>query len=737
MLLERTKLKLGNLGKENDAVDVSESIAAAARARVRETEEQRERVRHAFASDRPLDAEPNEARKVNRIQAVTGVSREHAVSLARYEDPAELGLAGEARLGAERLQGKTVDFVGVSFLELARGAESTVGRAVFRDLRPQGSGFMISERLFLTNNHVISSAAEAQRFLVEFDYELDIDQRPRPVTRFALAPELFFVTDSEDDLDFTVVALGERVSGTGELRDFGYCPLLATDDKHVLGEFVNVVQHPEGDYKQIVLRENQLVARLSTVLHYMADTQPGSSGSPVFNDQWEVIALHHWGEPFRETQTPDGRLVQKDVNEGIRISAILNALKSEQRRVRGVQRELLAAALNPKFRHPSVLGEQIEGPVVEEHPSKRFDASQPEMEHDGAATWTIPLQISVRLGGVAPVTGGRQAEPTPEIKEKDLASSREAISIDRNYRNRNGYDPNFLPGHRVDPPKLSEEQQARAARRVRVAAGEDPYELKYQHFSIVMNAERRMAFFTVANIDGATWINIDRETGEPREAAEASEVWFDDPRIEADAQSEQSLYGNQQPRRLFDRGHLVRRQDPAWGTPRRAKRANADTFHFTNCTPQESRFNQTAEYWQGIEEYVLDNAKAERERVSVFTGPVLADDDPPYRYVEVPRRFWKILVRVEDGQLLATALMADQSERISRLPERLSEGFDDLSEVEEYQTTIREIERLTGLDFGPLRDHDTFQQGPEESLSSRHPLSEFNDISLDSPSDAA
>jgi endonuclease G, mitochondrial len=67
-------------------------------------------------------------------------------------------------------------------------------------------------------------------------------------------------------------------------------------------------------------------------------------------------------------------------------------------------------------------------------------------------------------------------------------------------------------------------------------------------------------------------------------------------------------------------------------------------------------------------------------------------------------QFWKILVRVDDGQLLATALLADQSQRIGQLPERYRrEAFDDISEIVEYQTSVREIERITGLDFGSLR----------------------------------
>lgn len=713
-------------------VEVSESLAKAARARIRQTAEERARVLKAVQSGQPLEAEAERSRTIDRFQAVTGVNQQQAENLADYADPAQLGLADEARLGAERIQGRTTDFVGVSFLDLARSAANSVGRVVFRNGAPLGSGFMISDRLFLTNNHVIASRAACQNLLIEFNYELGVDRRPRPITQFALDPARFFVTSSETDLDFTVVAVGERVRGSADLESFGCCPLLATGDKHILGEFVNVIQHPEGDYKQVVLRENLIVARLETVLHYLADTLPGASGSPVFNDQWEVIALHHWGEPFREVDLPDGRPASKDVNEGIRISAIVQSLKQRLSTIAEPEQQLLAPALDAQRRRPASTApeQRVVAPSSER---ARPETSQPQIAADGTATWTIPLEISVRLAGLGrPADTAQPATNGQAAPEQDRAVG-EAIRIDRNYANRLGYNPDFLPGHPVSLPGLSEEQQQQAARKLSSAAGENPFELTYEHFSIVMHARRRMAFFTVANIDGATWININRETGEPREAAEAREVWFDDPRIAADAQTDQSLYDQQRPRRVFDRGHLVRRQDPAWGTAASAKRANADTFHFTNCTPQESRFNQSSEYWQGIEEYVLDNAKAERLRVSVFTGPVFADDDPQYRYVQVPQKFWKIVARVENGELLATALLADQSERIRQLPERLSEGFDDTSQVRLFQTTVREIERLTGLDFGPLRDHDTFQPAAEEALEQGREIKSFRDMVLDRP----
>jgi endonuclease G len=721
-----------------------ESVAAAARVRVKEGKEQRDRVVEATSAGRPLDAEPSEARKVNRIQAVTGVTRDRAIALASNAEPTSLGLAGERRLGAERIQGRTMDFVSVSFLELALAASRAVGRVAYRDGRPLGSGFMISDRLFLTNNHVITDAASATELLVEFNHELGTDDRPKAVTRFALDPDTFFLTNREDELDFTLVAIGQRETGNANLGDFGYCPPLATDDKHILGEFVNVIQHPEGDYKQVVLRENQLVTRLNTVLHYMADTQPGSSGSPVFNDQWEVIALHHWGEPFTEVKLADGRKVMKDVNEGIRVSAIVGALEAEERRLNDAKRELLHTALRPPARRPTTTSEggRRPEPVVETEagttPARRRDEvdettrSRRIEAGDDAVTWTVPVEVSVRVGAVVGPGGTRGGLSRPVSASAGDTAAAEAIRPDRAYSNRRGYNPEFLPGHRLELPRLSNAQRTRAARNLRARPGDDALELKYEHFSVVVNGDRRMAFFTATNIDGSRWVDVDRDSGAPRELAERAEEWFDEPRIAEDAQTEQGLYDDQRPRRVFDRGHLVRRQDPTWGTDAQAVRANADTFHFTNCVPQQFDFNQRARYWQGIENYVLNNATAEEERVTVLTGPVFAPDDPEYRYVQVPMRFWKILVRVQNGELLATALMADQSERIRRLPELFRESFDDLGSVAQYQTTVAEVERITGLDFGPLRDHDTADQGPE-AIGERPEIRRFEDIHLERP----
>src|SRR5262249_37432359 len=99
------------------------------------------------------------------------------------------------------------------------------------------------------------------------------------------------------------------------------------------------------------------------------------------------------------------------------------------------------------------------------------------------ATVTVPLQITITAGGQAP--GMASA----------AVGSDEAITIDPDYADRQGYDPQFLGGgaFEVPLPALSEELAPLAA--VNSLATSDPrYVLPYHHFSVVLNKERRLAF---------------------------------------------------------------------------------------------------------------------------------------------------------------------------------------------------------------------------------------------------
>lgn len=257
-----------------------------------------------IASGNPVAAEPQSARLTRRIEAKTGASPAAATmmtaAIKAAAEPAVRTALSEKVAGPEAIQGTTLDFVGVAFLERGRRAADAVGRVAFLDGSPQGTGFMVAPRLFLTNHHVIESVRAAERLQVQFDYEYDLSDRVRDFSEFFFDPDICFVSDGIEGLDFTLIGVGERRSGSRALDEFGYLPLSDANDKHALGEIANLIQHPDGRRKEIVLRENHLVSRDETaqVLHYVADTEQGSSGSPVFNNEWQAIALHHWGGPW-------------------------------------------------------------------------------------------------------------------------------------------------------------------------------------------------------------------------------------------------------------------------------------------------------------------------------------------------------------------------------------------------------------------------------------------------------
>ncbi|MFF3336537.1 endonuclease [Streptomyces sp. NPDC002888] len=241
-------------------------------------------------------------------------------------------------LGLERLMGRN-NLTGVAFLEGGYLAARSTGRVTVAAPAGghHGTGFMVSPSLLMTNNHVLRSAEEAGHAVVEFNLQAGLDGLPLAPVAFPLEPQRFFATDR--DLDFSVVAVAERSQQGARLADFHWLPLDGAQGKAILGEFVNIVQHPGGEPKQLALRENQIVDLLDQFIHYETDTAPGSSGSPVFNDQWEVVALHHSAVPKTDGE---GRLLAIDgtvwrrgmdehrlawkANEGVRISRVLETL---------------------------------------------------------------------------------------------------------------------------------------------------------------------------------------------------------------------------------------------------------------------------------------------------------------------------------------------------------------------------------------------------------------------------
>jgi endonuclease G, mitochondrial len=383
--------------------------------------------------------------------------------------------------------------------------------------------------------------------------------------------------------------------------------------------------------------------------------------------------------------------VPDESNEGIRISRLVLALREVLDQLPPEHRAVLAEAFEPaRAGHDleSVLGATPLGPALSVG-SAAAELQVP-VRITAGDTFTPPLAPPTTVFALPAPDRLSLVEPVPlGVMEKNRPP-------DDNYQSRRGYQPNFL-GSAVPLPTLSAELLVQTAVPADGQAPDD-LALRYVHFSVIQNAQRRIPFVTAVNIDGKRLRGINRRTGD----VEAAETWFLDPRIREDQQLDQMVFEAQRPR-LFDRGHMVRRLDPAWGSAVTALRGASDTFHFTNCAPQVSAFNQRTALWAGIENYVLTNARADRRRVSVFTGPVLRADDPEYRGVAVPKAFWKIVARVEQSALRATAFLASQADL---LPEVL-EDFADLGRVAVFQSRISDVAALTGLDFGALADADS------------------------------
>ena len=564
--------------------------------------------------------------------------------LARYYgDPAATNGAGPEKLLEKIIL--TADFVGARYLDAGVAAARAVGRVRIRDAGGRdvgfGTGSLVSPTLLLTNHHVLPDVDTARASAIEFNFQDGVDGRPLDVTLLPLDPERFFLAD--DERDFALVAVRATAA---ELAPFGFNPLIEAEGKAIIGEFVTIVQHPRGEKKQVALRENKIVDIPDRFLHYAADTEPGSSGSPVFNDQWEVVALHHASVP-----APDHQELGGFMNEGIRVSRILKFVREQP--LDPPQRALadqLLAPDEPETARPA--------PAAPLPPAAPAPAPAP-VAPAGEVTITVPLEITVRIGGGAP--------PSVVVPE--------AVTIDPDYASREGYDPDFLAGHPLPLPDP-------AAQHADVASAE----LKYHHFSVVMHRTRALALLTGVNVDGGR-LRVPERTGDR---------WFLDPRLPVSEQTGEAVYRDNP----LDRGHLVRRRDPAWGdTDAAAKAANDDTFHYTNAAPQHHLFNAGRTLWVGLEDYVLQNAETRDLRISVFTGPVLAPDDEPYRGVQLPRQFWKVVAMVKTtGDLSVTGYLLSQAALLGDLP--ADEAFS-YGAYRTFQVPVRRIAALTGLGLDP------------------------------------
>jgi len=204
-----------------------------------------------------------------------------------------------------------------------------------RGIRGRGSGFLVpggllaqkwkEHQVLVTNNHVISQNPTLPQTLtpdeatITFDALSEWDEgRPdfERLPKYKVKDVLW--ESPARDLDVTCCRLDKKVDGVDEYKLATSLPRVEREDR------VYVIGHPKGEELSYSLSNNYLLALNQTRIHYRSPTEPGSSGSPLFNDEWELIGIHHAGG--EEMSRLDDPSEVYPANEGIPMAEIKFAI---------------------------------------------------------------------------------------------------------------------------------------------------------------------------------------------------------------------------------------------------------------------------------------------------------------------------------------------------------------------------------------------------------------------------
>ncbi len=567
-----------------------------------------------------------------------------------------------------------------------------------------GTGWVVADDVMVTNRHVAREFAYRSNDVYVFDeavgggrMKTDVDylaEQGRPAKKLQRIVEVLHI-EPQGGPDLAFLRLDDTADGA---------PIRLSQTLPAVDTFVAILGYPARDsrvpdtalmerlfggvYDCKRLAPGQIDSASSTSVSHDCTTLGGNSGSVLLDiTTGEAVGLHFSGR-FLVT------------NYAVPAPVVLDRLDSIRR-------------LNLRRR-----SRPIESITPATQPTASSNSSSIQL--------TIPLTVTITADvlGITTSTSASTSTPTSasptgstrssatliprrEPRESDVADRFDDVidneAAPEDYANRTGYDEAFLDdGIAVPMPEI--ERGLADVLFFEDRGNPAEYELRYEHFSVVMNKRRRMCFFSGANIDGA---RSKRKT--PRSG------WRRDPRIAEHDQIRDECYGNAP---KFSRGHMTRREDPIWGTAEEAARGNSDSMHVTNAVPQMQTFN--AGIWLRLEDYALAHARTDKMRLCVFTGPFLRKSDPAKFDVQIPVEFWKVLAFINDDsdELSATGYSISQADA-------LSDTEFVFGEFETYQRPLSWIENRAGLSFGSLTSADRF--GENETLQSK-PLSSEGDI---------
>jgi len=588
-----------------------------------------------------------------------------------------------------------------------------------------GTGFVVGQNLIMTNRHVaaiFASGVGTRRIAIKPQHRAGIDFRrelDRPTGPTLEVRRVVMIHPYWDMALLAVDGLSGQSPLVLSLRDMsgedmvevaavGYPAFDTRNDRGVQNDLFRrvfgVKRLQPGTLGGI--QDAESFGKMVPAVRHNCSTLGGNSGSALIDlETGQVLALHFGGR-------------YEVINHGVPASELA---KDGHVVDAGVRFAEAPAGGTPQWEpwwrrteEAPVRDADDASPRVRDAPRPRDvqAAAKPQTRTQtmsgGEVQLTIPLHVTIRLGDAERPEEAITAGAGDQV---DAGIERLAIPFhDEKYDSRTGYDPSFI-GVAVPQPRPADQSV--------VAKTKDGGSvLHYQNFSIVMHQKRRLALFTTSNVTAESRLKRP-EPGRSytRKALSGlgpqdQERWFPDPRLDDAFQLPDVFYTRDDG--AFDKGHIVRREDVAFGTTYDLlRRANGDTYHVTNCSPQVAGFNRSTlgeDNWGDLEDHVLSGAAS--ERYCQFAGPVLSPDDEVFvgagggrvrLRVKIPSRFWKVIVvRTETG-IASYGFVLEQD--LSDVP--LQEEFIVPENFRRFMEPIADLEQRTGVRFPDIvRDAD-------------------------------
>ncbi|QHG21212.1 effector-associated domain EAD1-containing protein [Nostoc sp. ATCC 53789] len=232
----------------------------------------------------------------------------------------------------EKIIRETHSFLDVdTWLEKLSQIQAQVCRIEFPKGTAQGTGFLIAPNVVITNYHVmeavINQKVNYKNLVMRFDYKKLVDGKSSDGTEYRLTNNWRIdesrYTDNPlptfDELDYILLRVdgnpGNSIVGEKDSPKRGWIELPTTKYDFSPNTPLSILQHPQGETLKLAFDTDAIIGvnENYTIVKYKTNTEPGSSGSPCFNIDWELVALHHIG-------------IEKQYNGGTPFSTICSRL---------------------------------------------------------------------------------------------------------------------------------------------------------------------------------------------------------------------------------------------------------------------------------------------------------------------------------------------------------------------------------------------------------------------------